>query len=246
MNKITTLAMGVLITALATSCSAKSLEIENTNENHSIIFEENEWSFPKPYTLLRSNDHVILLNEVIRYQSENIEYIKQLIAESKNLDEFDCSGHAALHIAVMKKEKEITQLLLDAGASVSLIDQFDWTPLLHAIWEKNREIAQELLSRGADINEPIKDGITPLHYAVSWGAESVKFVLNLNPNINVQDKEGLTPLHRATLGNNLEVIELLLKHGASKTITDSKNRTAADLAVEHTCRDMITTWHNNT
>jgi ankyrin repeat protein len=61
--------------------------------------------------------------------------------------------------------------------------------------------------------------------------EVLKELLRLGADPNIRDDRGQTPLHRALeKGYDIEVFELLLKHGASPDIAGKDGRTVRDIA----------------
>jgi ankyrin repeat protein len=74
---------------------------------------------------------------------------------------------------------------------------------------------------------------TPLDLAAWLGqTEEVKILLRYTEDVNVKDILGQTPLHGAAIhGDRLEIVELLVKHGADPNIRDREGRTAFYLAV---------------
>lgn len=73
------------------------------------------------------------------------------------------------------------------------------------------------VSAGADINKKDKDGYTPLYYAIRKGAcDIVRTLLDAGAKVNTvlgKSKE-IYPLGLAVHVNNVEMVKLLLKHGA--------------------------------
>ena len=53
-------------------------------------------------------------------------------------------------------------------------------------------------------------------------AEVKRLVVDCGVDPNVQDDLGMTPLHRAASDGYLEVVELLLEHGANSNIQENK------------------------
>jgi uncharacterized protein len=97
-----------------------------------------------------------------------------------------------------------------------------------------------LLRHGANVNETTR-GVTPLHRAVRFRSPAaVKLLLENGANVNaVEYRTRATPLHRAvthtgapaTAGKNeqiVEIIKLLLAHGADRTLENKSGKTAGD------------------
>jgi len=78
----------------------------------------------------------------------------------------DRFGRTSLHLASLRGDTEIVELLLEAGANVNIKNKFGWTPLHLAAREGHIDIVQMLLEAGANIGAKNKFGRTPLDYAV--------------------------------------------------------------------------------
>lgn len=104
--------------------------------------------------------------------------------------------------------------------------------------DEQRRAIEELLATGADIHATDKNGVTALHHAVRFRSPTaVATLLEHGANVNQQCKRsGGTPLHRAvtatgapgTAGRKaeaIEIISLLLKHGADPSIANQNGKT---------------------
>ncbi len=71
-------------------------------------------------------------------------------------------------------------------------------------------------------------GWTLAHRAAAMENGSLELILQHFPDLDLdaQDCDGATPLHVAAVNRNVEVTELLLKHGADTTLTDFLGLTA--------------------
>ncbi|KAL7300099.1 hypothetical protein TKK_0007107 [Trichogramma kaykai] len=99
----------------------------------------------------------------------------------------------------------------------------------------NRKNLEILLKNKANINEVFANGQSILHLFISsdicqkcWidvggcsaferntvGIELIKTLLKYGANVNAKDDSGDSPLHLTVMSNNLNVVELLLAHGA--------------------------------
>ena len=74
------------------------------------------------------------------------------------------AGASALHLAVLKDNQEIVQLLLDNGADIEIkaLDEFKGSPLEWAAFFGIKDMAVFLVESGADINARNAYGTTPL------------------------------------------------------------------------------------
>ena len=97
------------------------------------------------------------------------------------------------------------------------------TYLCLAIQSKNYQAAKILLEFGADLNLAVESNNE------LWG----EFSQNYNP------ERGFTPLHYAVGQNNLELVELLLKHDANVNIENFGKKTPIDLAQNTTMKSIL-------
>ena len=76
-------------------------------------------------------------------------------------------GASALHLAVLKSNAPIVQVLLDNGADIEIKakDVFEATPLIWAAYWGIPEMVRVLLEAGANINAEDANGFTPLDAA---------------------------------------------------------------------------------
>ena len=91
------------------------------------------------------------------------------------------------------------------------------TKLFDAIKNNNFTEVKTLIEEGADVNVKTKDdyGLTPLHYASSYGnAKIVKLLIEHGADVNARGEYGCTPLHDASNRGYTEIVNLLIKNGA--------------------------------
>ncbi|KAJ2391551.1 hypothetical protein GGI05_002911, partial [Coemansia sp. RSA 2603] len=120
-----------------------------------------------------------------------------------------------LHQAVMNEDMLAVRLLLDNGASTSITNSRQLTPLDTCSDER---IAR-LLTERAKIQRSIllrdKAGQTKLHRACNAGdIEQTVSLINQGADINMKDNAGWTPLHESALEGHNSVVVALLRRGA--------------------------------
>ncbi|XP_039262150.1 NF-kappa-B inhibitor alpha-like [Styela clava] len=161
-------------------------------------------------------------------------------------------GLSALHTAILEKNiKEIVNLIQECP-DPKCLNYFTTevhTSLHLAVYANLPEVVRFLIVYGADFNSKDKRGNTPLHTACEHGRLScVRMILspldgtesiglqesNLPQNINDKNYEGLTPLHLATINNQVEVVNFLVRQPIiNLNIGDSTyGRTALHHALE--------------
>jgi ankyrin repeat protein len=170
-------------------------------------------------------------------------YQRHVTAEGRPKS-LDSGGLTPLLYAARENCRACVQVLLENGVDVDLPDPDGVSPLLVAIMNANWDLAQQLILAGADVNQWDIFGEAPLFTAVDLrnridggrasidplnttnGLTIVKALLAHGANPNMQlffrpanvrgstNTRGSTPLIRAASNGDLEVVTLLLEHGA--------------------------------
>jgi ankyrin repeat protein len=108
--------------------------------------------------------------------------------------------------------------------SPNIVSNYGVTPL-HAIAYRGKEIEvfEYFLSNGVDVNQEDEKGTIPLMNA-AWinDLTIVKLLSKHTKDVNHQNKEGKTALSFAVQRNSFDVIDYLIKQGASTSVKDSK------------------------
>lgn len=127
--------------------------------------------------------------------------------------------------------------LINNNADLSTAENEVFDTLLHqAIFSGNELLLRYLINEAAiPINSINNFRMTPLHYAVSSGVNTVSLLLNSGAFADAQDSAGRTPLMIACSYNNVEVTKLLLDRGASTRTFDSSGDTCMHHATRGKC-----------
>ena len=134
--------------------------------------------------------------------------LRQLLDQGHKADEGGDSWTALIWASRSGSIDAIT-LLLDAGADVNLPgssgDNWDATPLQHAILERQPAVVRLLLDRGADLNRGAGPGsLAPLFLAAGDTDPTIlKLLLAHGADPTVEDENGATPLIRAVSAGTL-------------------------------------------
>jgi ankyrin repeat protein len=123
------------------------------------------------------------------------------------------TGDTALHQAVDGNQSEIVDLLLDHGANPDAQRADGVRPINVAIRRNNIPLAQKLLARGVPYNIYIA--------AVFGDTKYVQTALDTDSSLaNFEDSSHVHPLTAATNRNDLEMVKLLLAHGANPSLPE--------------------------
>ncbi len=129
--------------------------------------------------------------------------------------------------------KEVIQVLIDAGADVHARYKDGWSLLMWASMNKNKEVIQFLLDNDVDVNARGEDGFTALMVAskITSNPEVIKMLLDNDADVHVRSIHGWTSLMLASWGSrNLEVIQLLLDSGADVNARNDNGGTSLMIA----------------
>jgi ankyrin repeat protein len=196
----------------------------------------------------------------VNARSIHRDYQRHVTAEGrpKNLDS---GGFTPLLYAARENCLACVKVLLDNGADIDLPDPDGVSPLLLAIMNSNWDLAKQLIEAGADVNQWDMYGEAPLFTAVGLrnqvsggrasidplnetkGITIVRMLLERGANPDMQlffrpanvrgatNTRGSTPLIRAAANADLEVVKLLLEHGADVNLNMADRQTAVMAAL---------------
>ena len=142
-------------------------------------------------------------------------------------------GVPLLYFAAAKGERDMTAMLLTAGADINVRGMDGFTALAAAAMGGKSLVVKLLLEKGADL-EPQLGGKyrkeTPLFLAVMKNHPAcITTLLKHKANVNALNSDNMTPLHIAVLSGKPKIVKQLLKAGADVTIV-AKGKTALQFA----------------
>jgi ankyrin repeat protein len=180
---------------------------------------------------------------VLASREGDLESAKLLLAAHADVNQQTEYGWTPLLTATNNRHYKLAEYLIEHGADVNKVNKGNWTPLYLATDNRNIE--------GGDFPVP-KPDMDHLDY--------VKFLLDhgANPNLRVKDntltrtiftmqwflEAGATPFIRAGQSSDLELLKLLLAHGADPMIKTDHGDTALTAAAGVGWVDGVTYEHS--
>ncbi|WP_424981333.1 ankyrin repeat domain-containing protein [Maritalea sp. S77] len=138
------------------------------------------------------------------------------------------------------KRKDLVELILRSKGDPNIQSKYGHSPLHNFSIVGDDESILLLLQNGAKINCFNKSGDTPLHYSCRFGhLSTVRMLLEWNASVNAflpnieLNQDGKTPLHSAVQSLNIEVVKLLVRHGANPTLATLSSRTKKETPLQY-------------
>lgn len=163
---------------------------------------------------------------IINCQERGFNAIVDVLPKKEFLDIYNDLTQTPLHLAVITRQPEVIQKLIDCGASIDLPDRNGQTCVHLACQRGDLNSLKAIIAprpEKPEYHEKLQEvletrnfeGLTPLHVAVSErNVDLVKELITFGANVNANDgKSGHTPLHLAVEQNNLPMVSLLLFEG---------------------------------
>ncbi|HEU0035905.1 MAG TPA: ankyrin repeat domain-containing protein [Kofleriaceae bacterium] len=161
---------------------------------------------------------------------------------SAHVDAADLGGTTALMAAAAAGRGAAVELLLRCGATPTIRDRDGETALHHAAERGDLGVFLQLVKAGCRIDEETEHGWTTLHHVArsTWSANSARIaeiVLEAGIAVDHRVRDGKTPLMIAASAGSVFVHEVLVQHGADRSLRDADGKTEADYAREHAARE---------
>ncbi|KAK3095159.1 hypothetical protein FSP39_010883 [Pinctada imbricata] len=133
--------------------------------------------------------------------NDDINTLRDLLQNGADPDEMyqdmqNISSMNILHICANKGRLECAKLLVDAGATIKIRDQWGMTPVAYSVISNYPDVTDFLLSRCPDAgNTWDKFGKAPIHSALEYDRlECLEILLKHSAEVNIATMQGITPL----------------------------------------------------
>jgi ankyrin repeat protein len=172
----------------------------------------------------KDDEGMTALRDVAWTGKNQVNVTKRLIAAKANVNIAANDGWTPL-IQVMYADPAVAvpvaQLLLQAGADASIVNNEGNSALMLAAKRGMPVLVPALVKAGANINERGRDG-TALGVAAEEGQTAVvQALLDAKADPNLGGRHDETPLMKAAQKDHVEIIVLLLAHCARTDLVDS-------------------------
>jgi len=152
----------------------------------------------------------------------DLESAKLLVAAGADINATGGDGKDALGLAIFNGGYEVASFLVDNHAKVNQPDAQRFTPLFWAVDHRNMETAPNF--PWVVTTDPL-----PLIKKMLDAGADVNFVVNNTPRARMRDGSPrivfATALMRAAFSGDIELVKLLLDHGADPKIVSKDNET---------------------
>jgi ankyrin repeat protein len=147
----------------------------------------------------------------------------------------------SLEYSVMRRQTDVTKMLLALGADPNATGAGGTMPLADAALKGDLDSVRVLLARGARLNAISQTGTQPIHdAALGDNAEVIRELALQGADLNARTRDELqTPLHIAAAMEKMKAVEALVALGADLTIKDSQGRTPLDAAERAGLTDVV-------
>ena len=135
---------------------------------------------------------------------------KALQSKPEWLEHRDSRGSTPLLLSTYYGHKELSQVLISAGAEINVEDSAGNTPLMGVCFKGYHELAELLIEQGADVNHQSTMGATALIYAASFNKpEIAQSLLRAGARTDLRDSRGMNALEHAEMQASERLIALL-------------------------------------
>lgn len=174
-------------------------------------------------------------------RNRQLDRVTMLLDAGADANRANDNGGTPLMYAALGGDPRIVKLILDHDVDLNAKAENGWSAVMIAAAKGYAEILEMLLDKGADPTLADVYNWTPLMRAgFEKRASVVKLLLEDDRvKINRRGENGITALHLATTQGYVEIVRLLVEHGADPQIKDNFDRTAYVIALQRKQADLL-------
>jgi ankyrin repeat protein len=179
--------------------------------------------FGKKAEILDENGRTSLYQII---ETNDIDAVDACIKAGSNVNHTDKNGLTPLQfttqLRIHKNSGEMAQLLIKAGADMTVKNETGYSLLQMAVEKRNNFVVAALVNAGMDVNlQDSVDGCTPLHKAIIQACTAA-----------IKDYQGLVTCPccvEAMFTKSVAIAQTVLNAGADTTIKNNNDHTAQDI-----------------
>ena len=151
------------------------------------------------------NGQTMLMHAVSRGQYKTVQKLLDLGADVNLLNG---QQRSVLHLAVMRRDAKMLDLILAANPSLDQVDSGGSTPVVTAIYYGAPNLAKKLLDAGCNASQKNSNGQTLAHIAASYGYnEILKRAIKAGVSVSDVDSNGTTVFMSLCQRGQLELVK---------------------------------------
>jgi hypothetical protein len=182
--------------------------------NKLFTYDKSKWT---PLLVACFYKHVHVVRMLVNCFEVDTEAVGEIVFNFPNRQSKLVKEVSPLWVAVAVDHFDTVKFLIeDGGANVKHLTEQHDTAFRIACKNNNLNMARYLVEHGADPHQAKKGNFTNLMLAVSdQNLPIISYLLDeLNCGVNEKDKDGQTALYHAVKSDLIDVVKMLLEHGA--------------------------------
>lgn len=159
----------------------------------------------------------------------DLDGVRSSLQDAAAVDTATAGGYSALHLAAERSHLDVCAALIDAGATVDIVDMAGETPLFGALRTADGTVLRYLVDHGANpFGLDADNGMLALHQAATGpNIDAFALLLEHGAPIDAQDEDGYTALMFAAEEDaDPAAVAFLLAHGANPHLRTGNNTDA--------------------
>mmetsp|Transcript_23533 Transcript_23533/g.42450 ORF Transcript_23533/g.42450 Transcript_23533/m.42450 type:complete len:826 (-) Transcript_23533:143-2620(-) len=187
----------------------------------------------------------------------NVEAAEFLLSKRVNINAANTNGWTALIWCAINGCEDTAALLMSAGADLTQTDNEGRTACMWAARHGHLGMVETLLANGLNLSQEDEAGLTAFDHAQEHlemrsliaavqecnnelqaaarqnNLDGAKKAIEDGADVNVRDDDGMTPLMWAAMHQSLDMVQLVVRHGANPNLLDERGEVIETLSPDH-------------